>query len=311
MKRKALKVLEDYLMLILGIVLYTACWGIFIVPNGLSAGGVTGLCVIIQMATAGTIPVSVSYAVINAVLLIIAFAILGKGFGIRTVFCIVLSSLLLEFWSLIPSVHAVEGHFLYVPERFLLPIIGGVLEAISINIIFSRGGSSGGTDILAIIINKYWPVSLGTVFMIFDCVIIASILLIPGKTFSDMIYGYIMMVTFSMMLDFLTLGRQSSVKILVFSEKYAKIADHIIYKLDRGVTVLRAQGWYTKNDKNVLLIIVRKRQLRELQADIKAIDPRAFMTVSPTSGVFGEGFEEIKTGMKLRKKTDADVENQE
>ncbi|MCQ2177531.1 MAG: YitT family protein [Bacteroidales bacterium] len=310
MKQKPLKILEDYLLLTLGVILYTAAWGIFIIPNGLSAGGLTGLCVIIQMATGNLIPVSASYAVLNAALLIIAFFIMGRGFGIRTIYCIFLSSILLELWAMFPSIHAVEGHFLYVPERFLLPVIGGALEAFAINFIFSRGGSTGGTDILAIIINKYWPVSLGKVFMICDCVIITSILFIPGKVFSDMVYGYIMMITFSVMLDFLFLGRQSSVKILVFSEKYPAIADHIINELDRGVTVLNAQGWYTKKDKNVLLIIVRKRQLRELQTEIKAIDPHAFMTVSPTSGVYGEGFEEIKTGIK-NKTSNGNVNNKE
>ena len=117
-----------------------------------------------------------------------------------------------------------------------------------------------------------------------------------------MCYGLTEVVIFSMVIDLVVGGKRSSYQLLVFSEHYDKIADHIINKMDRGVTVLKAQGWFTKADKNVLLILINQTQLSGLSQVIKEIDPRAFMTISPTHNVYGEGFEEIKTGVHLKKK---------
>ena len=128
------------------------------------------------------------------------------------------------------------------------------------------------------------------------------LLFLPEKNFSDMCYGLTEVVIFSMVIDLVVGGKRSSYQLLVFSEHYDRIADHIINKMDRGVTVLKAQGWYTKSDKNVLLILINQAQMSELSRVIKDIDPRAFMSISPTRNVYGEGFEEIKTGMSLKKK---------
>ena len=179
------------------------------------------------------------------------------------------------------------------------------MESLGIGLIIQRGGSTGGTDIAVLIVNKFWPVSPGKVYLYSDLVIIASVLLVPGKGFEDMIFGYIAMITFSFMLDFVLLGNKTTFQVLVFSEKYEEIADFIINKLDRGVTALRAVGWYTRKDRNVLLILVRKPQIRELTKAIKEIDGKAFVSVSPATGVYGEGFDEIKTGIakKLTKET--------
>lgn len=300
MKHRILNTVRDYFMMTVGVVLFTLSWGLFIIPNGMSAGGVTGVCTIIQLITNGAVPASISYAVINALLLLAGFAILGKGFGLKTIYCIVIASLMLELWSRMPVWQALEGNFLYVPEKALIPVIAGLIEAVGIQIIFNHGGSTGGTDILALAINKYWPITPGKLYMYSDAIVIACILFVPGKNFSDMIYGYIMMFTFSMALDLMMLGRQSTVKLLVFSEKYQEIADYINKTLDRGVTVINATGWYTGKDKKVLLVLVRRRQLKEIEKFVKEIDSRAFMTVSKTSAVYGEGFEEIKTGLKKK-----------
>ena len=171
-----------------------------------------------------------------------------------------------------------------------------------IGLILLRGGSSGGTDIAAMIINKYWPVSPGKVYLYSDLFIIASILLIPGKTLEDMIYGYITMVTFSVMIDMVLLGRKSSVQILVFSPNYKDVADFIINEMDRGVTALYARGWYSQEDSKVLLIVARKTQLHQIVSAIKRIDSKAFVSVSTATSVYGEGFEEIKAGLKLNPK---------
>jgi len=298
--KKLIEELREYAFLTLGVCIFVFAWGCFMIPNEMASGGLTGLCAIIQLASG--LPVWVSYVVLNVILLIIGFLILGNAFGFRTIYCISLSTLLFALVKNIDVIHSLPGHFLYVPERFLLPVIAGLFEAVGVGMIFHHGGSTGGSDIIALIINKYWPISPGKVFLATDIVIIATMLLVPGKTFADLIYGYLMMITFSLTIDGILIGRKSSVQLLVFSEKYAMIADHIIYNMDRGVTVLHAMGWYTKQDKNVLLILVRRHQMQNLTKAIKEIDPRAFVSVTQARGVFGEGFEEIKVGLSRKKK---------
>ena len=150
-------------------------------------------------------------------------------------------------------------------------------------------------------INKYWPVSPGRVYLITDLVIISCLLFVPGKGLVDMIYAYVMMLGFSFGVDFVLLGNKSSVQILVISSKYEAIANHIINEVHRGVTALQSVGWYSQKEGKVLLIVARKFQMNEVVNEIKAIDKNAFISVSTAMSVFGEGFEEVKTGLKIKK----------
>ncbi len=289
----------DYLVMTLGAFLYSVAWDWFMIPNDMADGGLTGACTILQFATG--IPVAYSFAVVNSILLILAFVLLGKGVGIRTIFCIALSTFMLDFFARPEFAHmrSLPGNFLYVDNMILVPVIGAFLEAVGITMILERGGSTGGTDIFALIFNKFWPVSLGQVYLYTDLVIIASIILVPGHTFSQMMYGYLAMITFSFVVDFMTVGKKSTAQVMIFSSKYEQIADFIINDLERGVTVVKSIGWYTKEDRDVLMIYVRKREVRTITKAVKAVDPKAFVAVSPASSVFGEGFDKIKTGMNL------------
>ena len=300
-RNKRLRTVWEYLVLTLACFIVAMAWECFMIPNGMSAGGMMGLCTIIQYATGGLIPAQYSYIAINAALIIIAIMAMGIGFGFKTIYCIVVSSLAMELVDQLVVLHAVPGSFFFMEERVLIPIVAGVFEAVGLGLVLRYGGSTGGTDIIALMVNKYYPVSLSTVFLVSDVVICALLLLLPDKNFSDMCYGLEEVVVFSMVVDLVVGGKRTSYQLLVFSEKYDQIADHIINKMDRGVTVLKAQGWYTKSDKNVLLILINQAQLSELSRVIKDLDPRAFMSISPTRNVYGEGFEEIKTGVKLKK----------
>ena len=303
MDRKAIRsVVWDYIVITAGALLYVVAWTSFLIPNGIASGGLTGACTIIEMATHGLIPVGWSFPALNALLIIIATLILGKGFGFRTIYAILVSTLLFDVMPKVDVLLSLPGHLLYLDEKILVPVIGGIVEAIGIGLILSRGGSTGGTDIFAMIINKFWPVSPGQVYLYFDLFIIASVLLIPGKTFQDMMYGYLAMISFSLVVDYVLLGRKSSVQVLIFSEKFTDIADFIIHEMDRGVTAINAVGWYTQSEKKVLLVLARKSQLHEITKAVKGVDPKAFMSVSPASDVYGEGFEEIKTGIDRKKK---------
>jgi uncharacterized membrane-anchored protein YitT (DUF2179 family) len=183
------------------------------------------------------------------------------------------------------------------------------MESVGLGLVLLRGGSSGGTDIIAMMINKYWPVSPGRVYLITNLVIISCLLFVPGKGLVDMIYAYVMMLGFSFGVDYVLLGNKSSIQILIFSSKYQEIADHMINNVQRGVTALESVGWYSQMESKVLLVIARKNQMNEIVNEVKNIDKKAFISVSTTMSVYGEGFEEVKTGLKLKKnnKTMEDV----
>lgn len=300
-RKKILKVFGEYLILTLGTFLYCVPWDWFVIPNDYSSGGVTGLLTLLQYATNGAIPVGTSYLVVNALLLLMAFAILGKGFGIRTIYCIAVSTLFFDILPNWESMYCVEGGLLYVPDAILIPVIAGLIEGIGLGIVLRFGGSTGGSDIFAMIVNKYWPVSPGKFYLVTDAVIIAMVLLLPGRTFADMIYGYLMMFVSSFFVDFVIVGNKSSVQVLIFSEKSDEIANCLMHELDKGVTALKAVGCYKKQEMDVLIAIVRRKGLHDITSAVKEIDKNAFVSVSPANSVYGEGFEEIKNGLKVKK----------
>ena len=301
-RRKLLSTVKDYLILTVASFLFAFAWEGFMIPNGMSAGGLMGLCTIVQYATGGFIQAQYSYIVINAVLIIVAVLAMGIGFGFKTIYCIVVSSLAMGLVGSLDFLHSAPGEFLFIQERVLIPVFAGAIEAIGIGLILRYGGSTGGTDIISLMVNKYWPISLSMIYLVTDVIICSLLLFLPEKNFSDMCYGLEELVVFSLMIDIVVGGKRSSYQLLVFSEHYKEIADHIITNMDRGVTLLKAQGWYTKKDKDVLLILINQKELPSLTRVIKEVDPRAFMSISPTNNVYGEGFEEIKTGVSLKKK---------
>ena len=305
--RKKFYIFNDFIVLTVACFIFALAWEAFMIPNGMSAGGMMGLCTVIQYATGGLIPAQYSYFAVNALLIIVAIIAMGIGFGFKTIYCIVMSSVAMQIIASIPEVHSVAGQFFYVRETLLIPIIAGILEAVGLGLVLRFGASTGGTDIIALMINKYWPVSLSKVFLISDFVIVCLLLFLPDKTFTDMVYGFVEIFTFSALIDYVVGGNRTSFQLLVFSDHYADIADHITQNMNRGVTVLSAQGWYTGQEKNVLLILISRKQLPELTKVIKEVDPKAFMSVSSTNNVYGEGFEEIKAGLKLKNKQETNV----
>ena len=302
--RKVLPVLWDYFLMTIGSVIFCMAWTSIIIPTGLTSGGLTGLCTIIEYATNGAIPMGIPYWIMNIGLLVIGFLSLGRAFGIKTIYVILLTSVL---FNVLPEFDALEyTGFVENDEKLLAALIGAGMEAIGLGIVLLRGGSSGGTDIIAMIINKYWPVSPGKVYLYTDIFIIASLLFIPDKTLIDVVYAYIIMLGFSFGIDYVLLGNKSSVQILVFSSKYEQIADHIINDVHRGVTALQSVGWYSQKESKVLLIVSRKYQMNEVIREIKSIDPKAFVSVSSAMSVYGEGFEDVKIGFKKSKKSNTE-----
>ena len=298
---KVLAILWDYFLIVVGALLFCMAWTSFLIPNGLASGGLSGLCTIIQYGTG--IPVGLTYPLINVGLLVLGFFTLGKAFGIKTIFAIAVMSLMFDILPNFPQLEVL------MEEKLVVAIVGAALESVGLGLVLLRGGSLGGSDIVAMIATKYWPVSPGRIYMVTDIFIIASLLFVPGKGLVDLIYAYLVMVVFSYGVDYVLLGNKSSVQILVFSEKFQEIADHIINNVHRGVTALQSVGWYSQKESKVLLIVSRKYQMNEVINEIKNIDKKAFVSVSTAMSVYGEGFEEIKTGLKMKKVKKEEAQN--
>ena len=300
--KKVLIGIFDYLVITIGTVLFVMAWTSFLLPNNMIDGGLTGASALLSMVTG--VSVDIWYFGINVLLLILAWFVLGQGFGIKTIYAIVLSTALFRFLGdeSLRCLWSVEGEMLYVGDGILVPIIGGLLEAVGLALIIMRGGSTGGTDILALIVNKFWPISIGRFYVMADLVVITLLIFVPGHNFTDVVYGYITMGVCAYVLDMILLGKESTVQVLIFTEQRQQIGDYITRKMERGLTALKAIGWYTQEERQVLMVMLRKTELPELVKAVKEIDAKAFVTVVPANNVYGEGFDQIKTGITHKKK---------
>lgn len=296
--------LKEYGIMSLGLLLYALGWTMFLLPNNLVGGGVSGISAIIQYATGGHIPMGWSYFIINLVLLIFGIAILGKGFGWKTVYAIAYTSLLL---NVLPGIMPVQ--FIHELSDTIGPllctVLGGVLSGIGIGSSISQGGSSGGTDIIALIVCKYRNTSPGKLILAMDVIIISASVFCPSlkpdgtevalvAKVANAAYGLILITVNSYTIDLFLSGMKQSVQVFIFSKKYDQIADAIAYDLRRGVTLFHSMGWYSKQESNVLMVVARKADLSMLLRYVKAIDPDAFLSVSTVMGVFGLGFDQLK-----------------
>ena len=299
---------KAYLIITFGLLLYTLGWIIFLIPNNMVGGGVTGISAILLYAF--NIPVSASFFVINLVLLLIALKVLGKAFGMKTVYAIIIASIFYEVVPpLIPDVFIQE--IAISNGKLLCAIFGGVCAGLGIGISFSQGGSTGGTDIVALMIVKYRNISAGRVILLLDIFIIASSLLLPpdeildangvvvgveswGERFATILYGYILIGACSYSVDMFISGTKQSLQIFIFSKKYAELADAITSTTGRGVTLIEGQGWYTKQQSKIVMVIMRKDDMSSLYRMVREIDRDAFLSVGSVSGVYVKGFDQIK-----------------
>lgn len=278
--------IHDYVLILFGLILYTFGWTGFILSNEIVTGGVTGICALIFFATG--IPVSLSYIAINVVLLAIAFKIFGGKFLIKTIFGVVSLSLLL-----------MAGQWFFTKpilneQPFMSIVIGSMFCGIGIGMVFSGSGSTGGTDIIAAIVNKYKHVSIGKAMIICDFFIIGSSYFL-FHSIDKVVFGMVEMLICNYMLDFVFNGSRQSIQLLIFSRQYAAIADKINSDLGRGCTVLDGTGWYSKEPVKVIVLVAKKTESITIFRIVKNIDHQAFISQANVQGVYGEGFDQIKT----------------
>ena len=308
LNKRVWKTLSEYALVALGILMYVLGWTLFLIPNNLVGGGVTGLSSILQYATHGVINAGWSYGVINILLLIVALRLLGKSFGSKTIFAVVLASVGLSFLQKIIPQGIIQSLALE-NGKLMSTIMGGMLAGAGIGMTMSQGGSTGGTDIIALVVNKYRNVSPGRMILWIDVAIILSSLFFPSympdgslmgwsDKITTVVYGFILVVVNSTVLDLYISGSRQSVQLFVLSDRFAEIADAVTNDLHKGVTVLDGEGWYTKQSRKVLMIITRKTELNIILRYIKSIDSNAFLSVSSVTGVYGKGFDTIKAKTK-------------
>ncbi len=301
---------KEYVLITIGLLGYVMGWILFLLPNNLIGGGVAGLASIIQYATG--IKLGYPYLIINGALLITAFFVLGKGFGGKTIYAIILTSVCLNLLQGVVPQGIIEDLALR-NGKLLCTIMGGILSGVGIGVAITQGGSTGGTDIVALIVNKYRNVSPGRMMLFIDVLIMLSSLLVPSYTsdgemlpwsekITTVVYGFILVTVSSAVVDLYLSGSRQSVQVFVFSKKYGEIADAITGTFHRGVTVLDGVGWYTKDDVKVLMVITRKADLGMLLKYINTVDSTAFISVASVSGVYGKGFDVIKNLGNHKKK---------
>lgn len=287
----ALKSVKEYFMMTIGMLLYSFAWIGCILPAKGVGGGAAGLSLVLCHALEQYAGVSIQLGtmafIINGILLLIGGFIVGWNFGIKTVFCIVMISVCMNFWqSVLP-----DEDFLHL-ERFLSIILGGILAGIGVAVSFMQGGSTGGVDIIAMIINKYRTVSYGKVVIYADFCIIGSSMLV-GFHIDTVIYGYVMTAVFSYTVDMIMSGNQQSSQVMIVSQDYERMADAIANNIHRGVTLIDSQGWYSKQPSKMIMVVCRKRETSMILKFVKTIDPDAFITVGSVMGVYGKGFQAL------------------
>ena len=290
------KTLRIYLSIALGISLYVIAWTVFLIPNHIVGGGVVGLASVIYIITSEAIPVGVSNLAINTILFCFGLYFLGKKFAISNIFGILVTSfwfMLFQQWLAIQNIPELIK-LSQTLDPAVCSLIGGVMSGIGIGIVLSNGGNSGGSDVVALILNKFYNVSLGSVIMVADALVIFSSIIIPGNDITEIVYGFLVLASYTFTIDYIVDGRKQTYKILIFSKKNEELADIIGNKIHRGVTFLNASGWYSKQDVKILMVVVHRTEKVQLMHFVKAVDPEAFMTVEKTEGVFGKNFDTIK-----------------
>ena len=303
--RLILKEVGDYVGITLGLLLYTIGFTTFLMPYEIVTGGVAGIGAIIYYTT--HFPIRYTYFLINGILLVIGLRILGWKFLTKTIFAIIMLTFLLGLaQEIIPKDDS--GNFVKIlgeGQDFMSLVIGCIMTGTALAIVFLNNGSTGGTDIIAASVNKFRNISLGTVLMFVDLIVIGSCLFIPqfGETLDrihKIVFGFCTMLIENFMLDYVMNRRRQSVQFFIFSKKWQEIANALGTKTDHGVTILDGHGWYTGQERKIICLLARKSESTYIFRLIKMIDPNAFVSQSAVIGVYGEGFDEMKVKIKER-----------
>ena len=285
---------KDYTFILIGVMLYAFGVTVFLLPYGLTAGGVAGIASIVYYATG--LEVQVTYVFINAALLLVALKVLGIRFCLKTIFGVGCMTLVLWLFQRIIEIPTADGGTelpkLIGDEAFMAAILGSISCGMGLAMCFENHGSTGGTDIIAAIVHKYKPISLGGVIMACDIVIVSSCYFIFHDWYR-VVYGFVILFVTSTALDWGIGRHHRSVQFLIFSRNSKGIADAII-KSGHGATMISGEGWYTHTNRPIVMCVTNRRNERDILRLVKNVDPYAFISISDASQVMGDGFDTIK-----------------
>jgi uncharacterized membrane-anchored protein YitT (DUF2179 family) len=282
--KKYLEIVKTYFIMFVGLLLYSLGWSLFLLPAGINGGGISGIGATIYFVTG--FPVGITYFLVNAVLVAIAIKILGASFATKTIVNMIIISIMLTFLPKVLSKAIID-------DTFLSSVLGGIFGGVGLGLVFSQGGSTGGTDIIAMIVTKYKRTSPGRIIMYCDVIIIASTWFVFHSV-EKLVYGYVSMWVVSYALDAFLSGANQSAQLFIFSDKWEELRDHIIRENKRGVTIIDGMGGYTNEHQKIIMTIVKKRETAAIFKKIKEIDHTAFVSMGSVMGVYGEGFDQLK-----------------
>lgn len=292
-----LRLVREYILMAVGLLIYSFGWIACIKPMEVAAGGGTGLSMIISHTASemwgSDLGVGAVFLILNAILLIISGFTVGWNFGFKTLYCIVVASGFMAWMEPYLLAHYPPvGDVIGLDDKLLTIILGALLAGAGMAICFSAGGATGGTDIIAKIFHKYWGVPYGKVIIYTDILIIGSTLLL-GYTLSDVIYGYIVTVVVGTTVDLLMSGSQQSNQIFIITADYDRMAEAMLHEANRGVTLIDAKGGYSAHETRIVMVVCYKRDAGHILRIARDVDPKAFVTIASVSGTYGEGFRNL------------------
>ena len=303
--------IKEYLLMTFGMFCYAFGWLMCVLPAGGMGGGAAGLATLINAvlpdSITGFLTIGTLVLIINIILLILGVMIVGWKFGIKTLYCILMMSVMFNLVeSYMPPMLVYDMMAKVDAHNLLLVVVGAASCGTGIAISFMQGGSTGGTDIVAMIINKFRTVSYGKVLLMTDCGILIGSLFLTSvldngtviKPLSDlayarMIYGFIMIAVIGYTVDFVQSGNQQSNQIMIFCKDYEAMANMIMTKANRGATLIDAMGSYSKTPSKAVMVVCRKRDTSTILKFVREEDPNAFITVGSVMGVYGQGFDAL------------------
>jgi len=280
-----LETIREYFFATVGTFITALGLVIFLIPSNIAAGGVSGLSIILNHFV--PISVGVWMYILNGLLFLIAFLTIGYDFSAKTIYCTFVLNFFVDFLDRFSIVPKYSGE-----DLFIVVFFGDILTALGMAITFSQNASTGGTDIIARIFNRYLGTSLGTTLLFVDFTIGA----LAGVSFSARtgMYSILAIIINGLSIDFIMHGLELSSEVFIISSKNKEIASFVLNKLERGATYIPAKGAYTGVDREILMVVVKRRELNELIRHIRKLDPSAFVIIKEVRQVLGEGFKRIE-----------------
>ena len=284
--------MKDFLAINVGLISYAIGWAAFLLPYKMTTGGLTGMCARFYYLT--DIPIQLTFCIVNVVLILLALRELGYRFVIKTTYAIFMLSFFLDVAQ--NMMKDDKGQFLQIlgpGQDSMACILGAILCGFGIGIVFVSNGSTGGTDIIAAVVNKHRNISLGRVLLYIDLVTISSCYFF----FNDwrmVVFGYVALVVMNYTLDMVVNSSRQDVQFIIFTKKYQMLSDRIINETCHSVTVWDSEGYYTHTPIKVMITIVHKNEAIHILRMIHEVDPEAFVSQSRAEGVYGNGFNSIK-----------------